>query len=70
MYGEIPRSKILTLDEVQKYIATRGNSAEGESLIEKIRATRKEVTKSLMRAKAYQARIYNKSNRDVEYKIG
>ncbi len=61
---------MLTLDEVQKYIATRGSSAEGESLIEKIRATRKKVTKSLTRAQAYQARTYNKSHCNVEYKVG
>ena len=70
MYGEIPRSEILTLDEVQKYSATRGSSAEDESLMERIRATREEVTKSLARAQAYQARTYNKSHCDVEYKVG
>ncbi len=70
VYWEIPRSDILTLDEVQKYSAIRGSSAESESLIEKIRATRKEVTKSLTLAQAYQARIYNKFHRDVEYKVG
>ena len=70
VYGEIPRSDMLTLDEVQKYSATRGSSAEGESLMERICATREEVTKSLTRAQAYQARTYNKSHRDVEYKVG
>ncbi len=35
VYGEVPRSDMLTLDKVQKYTATRGSSAEGESLIEK-----------------------------------
>ena len=70
VYGEVPRSEMLTLDEVQKYIATRGSSAEGESLMERIRATREEVTKSLARAQAYQARTYNKSYCDVEYKVG
>ncbi len=69
VYGEVPRSDILTLDEVQKYIATRGSSAEGESLIERIRATLKEVTKSLARTQAYQARKYNKFHRNVEYKV-
>ncbi len=39
-------------------------------MIERIRATRKEVTKSLTRAQAYQARTYNKTHRDVEYKLG
>ncbi len=38
--------------------------------MERIRATREEVTKSLARAQAYQARIYNKSHCDVEYKVG
>ncbi len=66
----IPRSDMLTLDEVQKYSATRGSSAEGQSLIERIGATREEVTKSLTCAQAYQARTYNKSHRDVEYKVG
>ena len=70
MYGEIPRSDMLTLDEVQKYNATRKSFAEGESLIERIRVPREEFTKSLARAQAYQARIYNKSHRDVKYKVG
>ena len=61
---------MLTLEEVLKYNAIRGSSAEGESLIERIRAIRKEVTKSFARAQAYQARIYNKSHRDVKYKVG
>ncbi len=61
---------MLTLDEVEKYSVTRDSSAEGESLIERIRATREEVTKSLMRVQAYQARTYNKSHRDIEYKVG
>ncbi len=52
---------MLTLDEVQIYNATRGSFAEGESLIEIIRVTHEEVTKSLARAQAYQARKYNKS---------
>ena len=69
VYGEVPRSEMLTLDEVQKYSATRGSSAEGESLIERICATREEVTKSLTRIQAYQACIYNKSYCDVEYKV-
>ncbi len=60
---------MLTLDEVQKYSAIRGSSAEGESLIDGIRVTREEVTKFFTRAQAYQARIYNKSYCDVEYKI-
>ncbi len=60
---------MLTLDEVQKYSATRGSSAESESLIERIHATRTKVSKSLARAQAYQARIYNKSYCNVEYKV-
>ncbi len=70
VYGEVPRLDILTLDEVQKYNANRGSSTEGESLIERIRATCEEVTKSFMRAQAYQARIYNQSHCDIEYKVG
>ncbi len=70
MYGEVPRSDKLILDEVQKYIATQRSSAEGESSMERICATRKEVTKSLTHAKAYQARTYNKSHCDVKYKVG
>ncbi len=70
VYREVPRSDMLTLDEVQKYSTTRGSSAEGESLMERIRATREEVTKSLARAQTYQARTYNKSHCDVEYKVG
>ena len=70
VYGEVPRSDMLTLDEIQKYIATLGSSAEGESWIERIYATREEVTKSLTRIQAYQACIYNKSYCDVEYKVG
>ncbi len=34
VYGELPRSDRPTLDEVQKYSATRGSFAEGESLID------------------------------------
>ena len=60
---------MLTLDEVQKYSATRGSSAEGESLIRRICAIREEVTKFLTRSQAYHARIYNKSHRDVKYKV-
>ncbi len=58
------------LDEIQKYIANRGSSAEGESLIERIHATREEFKKSFACSQAYQARIYNKSHRVVEYKVG
>ena len=61
---------MLTLDEVQKYSSTRGGFSEGESLIERICATRKEVTKSLARGQAYQAHIYYKSVCDLEYKVG
>ncbi len=70
VYREVPRSDMLTLDEVQKYIAARGSSAESESLMERIRATCEEVTKSLARAQAYPARIYNKSQCAIEYKVG
>ncbi len=70
VYGEIPRSNMLTLDAVQKYSAIRRSSAEGESLIEGIYATREKVTKSLTCAQAYQAHTNNKSHRDVEYKVG
>ncbi len=70
VYRKILRSDMLTPDEVQKYSVTRKSSAEGESLIERIRATLEEVTKSLTRAKAYQAGIYNKSYCDVKYKVG
>ncbi len=61
---------MLSLDEIHKYNATRGSSAERKSLIEKIRANSEEVTKSLAHAQAYQARTYNKSHCDVEYKVG
>ncbi len=60
---------MLILDEVQKYSATRRSSAEGESLIERIHVIRKEVPKPFANAQAYQARTYNKSYRDVEYKV-
>ncbi len=70
VYGEIHRSDLLTLDEVQKYSATRESSTEGESLIERIYATREEVTKSFTRAQDYQVRTYNKLHHDVEYKVG
>ncbi len=70
VYGEVPRSEMLTLDEVQKYIATRGSSAEDENLIERMRATCKEVTKSLTRSQAYQFCTYNKSHCNVQYKVG
>ncbi len=48
VYGEVPGSERLTLDEVQKYSSIRGSSAEGESLMERICATREEVTKCLL----------------------
>ena len=69
VYGEVPRSDMLTLEEVQKYSATRGSSAKNESLMERIRATREEVTKSLARAQSYQARRYNEFHCDVDYKV-
>ncbi len=40
VYREVSRSEMLTHDEVQKYIATRGSSVEDESLTERIRANR------------------------------
>ncbi len=61
---------MFTLDEVPKYIATRGSIAEGEMLIEKKHTTCKKVSKSLAPTQAFQARIYNKSHRDKEYKVG
>ena len=61
---------MLTLDEVQKYSANQGSSAEVQSLMERICAIHKEFTKSLARAKVYQARTYKKSHCDVEYKVG
>ena len=59
----------ITLYEVQKYSATRGSCAEGESLIQRMGATHKEITKSLVCAQAYQACKYNKSYRNMEYKV-
>ncbi len=50
VYGEVPRSDMLTLDEVQKYSFSRGSSSKGESLIERICTTHKEVTESIARA--------------------
>ena len=70
VYVEVPRSDMFTQDEVQKYFAIRRSSAEGESLIERIYAPCKEVTNSLARTQSYQARTYNKSHCDVEYKVG
>ena len=70
VYGEVPRSDVLTLDEVQKYSATQGSCTEGESLSERMLVTRKEVPKSLAHSQAYQARTYDKSHRDVEYMVG
>ncbi len=71
VYWKVLRSSdILTLDEVQKYIATRESSAEGESLIEGIFAFCEEVTKSHVRAQVHQAHTYNKSHCDVKYKVG
>ena len=70
MYGGITRSDRLTLDELQKYSATQENSAEGESLIERIRTNREEVTKSLTRSQAYQDRKYNNFYHNVKYKVG
>ncbi len=61
---------MLTWDDVQKHSVTWGSSAEGESLIERISANSKEITKSLTRAQAYQAYKYNKSHCVVEYKVG
>ncbi len=61
---------MLTIDQVQKYSATWGRSAEDESLIERIRAIREEVTKFLACAQAYQACTYNKSHCYLEYNFG
>ena len=69
VYEKIPESDLLILDEVQNNNATRGSSAEAESLIERVYAIRGEVTKFLARAQAYQACKYNKSHCDVEYKF-
>ena len=70
VYWEVPRLDILTLDEVQQYSSTLRSSSEVESLIERICATRKEVTKLLISAQAYQDCKYRKFHRDVEYKLG
>ncbi len=70
VHGEVPRSDMLTLDEAQKYNANRRSSAEGESLIERICAIREEVARFLTCSQAYQTRTYNKSHRNVEYKVG
>ncbi len=70
MYEGITRSDRLTLDELQKYNATQKNSAEGKSLIERIRTNREEVTKSLTRSQAYQDRKYNNFYHNVKYKVG
>ena len=70
VYGEVPGSDMLTLDEMQKYSAIWGSFADGKSLIERILATREEVTKSLVHAQAYQACIYNKSFCNVEHQVG
>ena len=67
VYGEI--SDMLTFDEVQKYNATWGSSAEEKSLMEKKRVTRKEVKKSLANDQAYQVYTYNKSHCDVAYNV-
>ncbi len=69
VYREIPRSDMLTLDEVLKYSAALGSSAESESLIERIRITYEEVTKSLTGAQVDQTCTNNKSHRNVEYKV-
>ena len=58
---------MFTLNEVPKYNAIRESSTEGESLIERIRVTREEVTKFLKRAQTYQACTYKISYRDIEY---
>ncbi len=70
VYWEVPRLDILTLDEVQQYSSTLRSSSEVESLIGRICATRKEVTKLLISAQAYQDCTYHKFHRDVEYKLG
>ena len=70
VYAEVTRLDMLILDKVQKYSAIRGSTAEDESLIERICATCKEVTKFLVHAQAYQARIYNQSHCNIVYKIG
>lgn len=55
VYGKIPRSGILTLNEVIKYSTTWESFAKG------INGKFEEVTKSLASEQAYQAHTYNKS---------
>lgn len=61
---------MLTLNEVKNYNATRRNSAESDSLIERIPAIFEEVIKSSSSKKTYLAHKYNKFHRNVKYQAG
>ena len=70
VYGSIPRSDMLTAEELAKYSAVNRTTTEAEQLTEHLCNTRVEVCRALAKSQEYQARHYNKSHLDVTYKVG
>ncbi|SLM37369.1 transposon tf2-1 partial [Lasallia pustulata] len=70
VYGSIPRSDMLTAEELEKYSAVNGTTTEAQQLTEHLCNTRVEVRRALAKSQEYQARHYNKSHLDVIYKVG
>lgn len=70
VYGFVPRSDMLTAEELVKYSAVNGTTTEAEQLTERLRNTRTEVRKALAKSQEYQARHYNQSHLDVTYNVG
>ena len=69
-YGYIPRSDMVTTEEVQKYTAAKGISAEAEVLTDTLRNTRKECQQALTRARQYQKTYYDKHHTPKEFAVG
>ncbi|SLM36152.1 Ribonuclease H-like domain [Lasallia pustulata] len=70
VYGSIPRSDMLTAEELKKYSAVNGTITEAKQLTEHLCNTRVKVCRALAKSQEYQARHYNKSHLDVTYKVG
>jgi hypothetical protein len=69
VYGFIPRSDMLSAEEVTKY-TSQESSATAEDLAERLRLTREEVLRNLQRTQEYQEKQYNKHRKDTEFRVG
>ena len=70
VYGSIPRSDMLTAEELAKYSAVNKTTTEAKQLTEHLCNTQVEVCRALAKLQEYQARHYNKSHLDANYKVG